>query len=1568
MKRILGLDLGTNSIGWALTNNDFDNKLGSIEGIGSRIIPMSQDVLGKFDSGVSISQTAERTKYRGARRIVQRFLLRRERLHRVLNILDLLPQHYAEAIDFEKKFGQFKPEREEKLSFYKNERGKNEFLFLESHQEMLAEFQLTNPALKQVPYDWTIYYLRKKALTQKISKEELAWILLNFNQKRGYYQLRGEEIDSDKNITFETLKVERVEDSGSKIKGTEDALFDIYFENGWKYDKQTTKPEDWLGKIREFIVSTSILSNGESKRTYKKVDSEKDWIAIKSKTEQTINQSEKSVGTFIYDALLKNPNQKIKGELVRTIERKFYKDELSKILKAQTVFNNEIFGDRSLYKKCIDELYRHNDSHKNNIKDKSFEYLFLQDIIFYQRPLKSKTSLISDCSLEFVPIKDKKGALVKDSNGNQVMRPLKCIAKSNPIFQEFRLLQFVKNLKIYKKEIVNDVDVTNNYLKTEEDLVELFNFLNDRKEIDQISFIKHLLKSLKLKGKLLDAEVAKYRWNFVEDKIYPCNETRNQFLNAIAKIDVDKSFFDAKNTQDLWHILYSVTDKTELYSIKPDTGVQSGALSTFAKRHNLSDDFVLNFSKIKPYKKEYGSFSEKAIKKLLPLMRFGSNWDEKNIDATTLARIDKIQTGEFDENMRTRVREKAIHLSKTTDFQGLPLWLASYIIYDRHSEASDVSKWKSPADIEHFLKYDFKQHSLRNPIVEQVITETLRVVKDIWQNYGEGKENFFNEIHIELGREMKNDKATREKLTKKISENENTNLRIKAILTELKNNGVDDIRPYSPSQQEILKIYEEGVYSSEIKKEKLEEIDKIRKNAKPTPSEIIKYKLWLEQGYISPYTGNTIPLSKLFTTAYQIEHIIPQSRLFDDSLSNKVICESEVNELKSNMTALEFILKNEDRIVTLNGGKTVKIFTKDAYSKHITTYYNKNKNKQKRLLSEEIPEKFIERQLNDTKYISKIIKNILSKIVREDDEQEVTSKHIVSLNGSITSRMKQDWGLNDVWNNIITPRFERLNALTNSNDFGKIELKKDEFGNKGKQVFQTTVPDALAKGFTKKRIDHRHHALDALVIACVTKDHINYLNSINSERTNYSLVSKLRRIEEIIINEKTQKIAKEFKKPWDNFTKNAEDILNQTIISFKQNTRVINKTVNKYTSYKDENGNLNIGTNGLVEKKIIPQTKGDNWAIRKPMHAETVSGKVFLKRIKQSHIAVANAIEQIELIVDKEVKKQLSVKIRQYPNNLVDLKKHLKAFPVMIDGKAIDKVQVYETIQATATRKTFDNSFDEKKIEKITDTGIQKILLNHLKQKKYQNAIDEYGKKIPPHEIAFSENGLDELNKNISVLNNGKNHQPIKKVRVFEESGRFFLGDVGNKKDKFVETASGTNLFFAIYKDNVGKRVYKTIPLNEVIESQKLGAFEKLKPFECSVPKTYFDEKTQELSTLLFYLNPNDLVFVPTIEEIENPNNVNIQNFSKEQTQRIYKFTDSSETTCNFIPASSSSLIFNVTRKDQEKIGLSYPIQNEYGLGSPQSKNQNSLNGIQIKSVCWKLEVDRLGKIKRIIR
>ena len=198
MKNILGLDLGTNSIGWAVVNgsvnDDGSEQLVKIQASGSRIIPMDAAMIGDFNKGNSISQTAERTRLRGVRRLSERYLLRRERLHRILDILGFLPFHFAQDLD---RHGKIVKGKEPKLAWRKNEAGQFEFIFQDSFKEMLEDFKLNHPNLitddKKVPYDWTIYYLRKKGLTSKISKEELAWILLNFNQKRGYYQLRGEE-------------------------------------------------------------------------------------------------------------------------------------------------------------------------------------------------------------------------------------------------------------------------------------------------------------------------------------------------------------------------------------------------------------------------------------------------------------------------------------------------------------------------------------------------------------------------------------------------------------------------------------------------------------------------------------------------------------------------------------------------------------------------------------------------------------------------------------------------------------------------------------------------------------------------------------------------------------------------------------------------------------------------------------------------------------------------------------------------------------------------------------------------------------------------------------------------------------------------------------------------------------------------------------------------------------------------------------------------------------------------------------------------------------------------------
>lgn len=65
---------------------------------------------------------------------------------------------------------------------------------------------------------------------------------------------------------------------------------------------------------------------------------------------------------------------------------------------------------------------------------------------------------------------------------------------------------------------------------------------------------------------------------------------------------------------------------------------------------------------------------------------------EENIDKKTRERIDKILTGECDENILLRVRQKAMYLTNVADFKALPLWLSWYVVYNRHSEAKDIAK------------------------------------------------------------------------------------------------------------------------------------------------------------------------------------------------------------------------------------------------------------------------------------------------------------------------------------------------------------------------------------------------------------------------------------------------------------------------------------------------------------------------------------------------------------------------------------------------------------------------------------------------------------------------------------------------------------------------------------------------------------------------------------------------------------------------------------------------------------------------------------------------------------
>ncbi|MFN5795150.1 MAG: type II CRISPR RNA-guided endonuclease Cas9, partial [Bacteroidota bacterium] len=830
---------------------------------------------------------------------------------------------------------------------------------------------------------------------------------------------------------------------------------------------------------------------------------------------------------------------------------------------------------------------------------------------------------------------------------------------------------------------------------------------------------------------------------------------------------------------------------------------------------------------------------------------------------------------------------------------------------------------------------EFKQHSLRNPIVEQVITETLRVVKDVWNYYGKGLDNYFDEIHIELGREMKNPADKRKQMTEKITDNENTNLRIKSLLVEFMNDSnILNVRPYSPSQQEILRIYEEGALSAAV--ELPDDILKISKTAQPSKSDLLKYKLWLEQKYKSPYTGDIIPLNKLFTPAYEIEHIIPQSRFFDDSFSNKVICESEVNKLKSNKLGLEFIKSFGSQKVALDFGKTVEILTLETYEALVKKQYSKSPGKMKKLLLDDIPEAFAERQMNDTRYISKMVKNLLSNIVRRDDKDDgATSVNLLSSNGQITSALKQDWGLNDVWNEIVLPRFERLQHLRTEKAIqdGISFLSH----NKDKKLIPDLQPLELSKGFSKKRIDHRHHALDALVIACATRNHINYLNNQSALDKKKSKDQKQQAREDLryLLCDKTKTDDKgnykwQFKKPWENFTLNTKENLFNTIVSFKQNLRVINKTVNKFEHWETKNGKL--------AKVKATQKTGDSWAIRKPLHKDTISGLVRLRFKKTVMLGVA--LENYEDIVDSKLRKLVkSLVDSKYDKKM--LQKYFKDRKNSFNDKDISKVDIYYwDKENVASRVKLDDTFNKSKIESITDTSIQSILLNHLNQTKYQSAIDEKGKPIAPKLVAFSPDGIDEMNATIKELNGGKSHQPIYKVRTYEPKGnKFNVGQKGNKKDKFVEAAKGTNLFFAIYKDNNGKRNYASIPFNEVLENQKQSAIANQKPQSVPLINEAGDD-------LLFHLSPNDLVFVPTPEERENSSLVNYSSLTKEQQNRIYKVVSFTGNQCFFIKSEVATSIVN-------KVEF-----------SALNKMEKSIDGIMIKEFCVKLKVDRIGNIK----
>ena len=305
---------------------------------------------------------------------------------------------------------------------------------------------------------------------------------------------------------------------------------------------------------------------------------------------------------------------------------------------------------------------------------------------------------------------------------------------------------------------------------------------------------------------------------------------------------------------------------------------------------------------------------------------------------------------------------------------------------------------------------------------------------------------------------------------------------------------------------------------------------------------ILKYKLWEECNHTCPFTGQIITISQLFTGEVQIEHIFPWSRSLNDSYNNKTLCFADENRAKGNRTPFEFY--NEHGTEKWEAIKLQALSCFKTKANYPNCY-----NKFKHFVKQKHDEDFVSRQLNDTRYISKEAKNYLSKICT----------NVMVAPGQITANLRHHWGLNTILN------------------------KEDD---------------------TKTRDDHRHHAIDALVMACATRSHLQELSKWNRYNRNYDL--------------------KDFMMPWQSFRVDAEKAVEQILVSHKKQKNILTIRTHKTKKNGVEHTNLGVAARGQLHKEFVfgkrnLDTKDEAFHIRKPLESLTTE-------------------KQLEKVVDETIK------------------------------------------------------------------------------------------------------------------------------------------------------------------------------------------------------------------------------------------------------------------------------------------------------------------------------------------
>ena len=362
----------------------------------------------------------------------------------------------------------------------------------------------------------------------------------------------------------------------------------------------------------------------------------------------------------------------------------------------------------------------------------------------------------------------------------------------------------------------------------------------------------------------------------------------------------------------------------------------------------------------------------------------------------------------------------------------------------------------------------------------------------------------------------------------------------------------------------------------------------------PTKSRIRKYMLWEEAGEKCLYCGQILTLSQCLNgDDMEVEHIIPKSVLYDDSYGNKTCACRRCNKEKGNRTALEYIRAKgweAEYMERINGLLDKKAI---SYSKH----------QRLRWLKEDIPSDFLERQLRLTQYISRQAMAILQQGIRRVSASE----------GGVTVRLRSLWGYDDILHTLNLDRYDSM---------GETERVSRE----GETTEKLRIKD------WSKRKDHRHHAIDALVVASTRQGYIQRLNRVSSESEREAMSGEIE-VQKATKTDKLSLLERWLTQRPHLSVRAVSDKVAEILISYRPGKRVVTRGRNIY---------LRHGKKCVQSGLLVP---------RGPLSKETVYGQITVNgepQIVCKYDLHSLKAKDVDYVVDLALRKRLKELLAQH--------------------------------------------------------------------------------------------------------------------------------------------------------------------------------------------------------------------------------------------------------------------------------------------------------------------------------